>query len=107
MEGVLSCRKAHFWSFTPKTMVGSLCVRVTQRVDKQKIRAQIADLFKSAGISHLTVEVRFCSMLPVLMVSLQIIQTSVKQGSRDFDDVQRTLPDVLPRDNKISLPGIS
>ncbi|GAQ90907.1 Cation efflux family protein [Klebsormidium nitens] len=57
MEGVLSCRKAHFWSFTPKMTVGSLCVRVTQRVNKQDIRLRIANLFKSAGISHLTVEI--------------------------------------------------
>lgn len=58
MEGVLSCRKAHFWSFTPKMTVGSLCVRVTQRANKQETRARIANLFKSAGVSHLTVEVR-------------------------------------------------
>jgi hypothetical protein len=95
MEGVLSCRKAHFWSFTPKTMVGSLCVRVTQRVDKQKMRAQIADLFKSAGIGHLTVEVRICFSLPVSMASLEIIRTFVKQGSRHLDDVWRTLSDVF------------
>ena len=50
-------QRAHFWSFTSKIVVGSLHVIAGPEADKQAIRRQVAHLFRSVGVSHVTVQV--------------------------------------------------
>lgn len=57
LEGVCGQQQAHFWSFTPKMLMGSLHVLAEGAADKQKIRKQVLELFHSAGLTHVTVQV--------------------------------------------------
>ena len=57
LDGVMGHQRAHFWSFTSKIVVGSLHVISGPDADKQAIRHHVSHLFRSIGVSHVTVQV--------------------------------------------------
>lgn len=57
IEGVQGYRTPHFWSFTPKMLVGSLHVLVDKFVDKQKVKREVLELFLSVGLTQITIQV--------------------------------------------------
>eukprot|EP00897_Mesotaenium_endlicherianum_P009275 jgi/Mesen1/8376/ME000468S07812 len=57
VDGVRGHQRAHFWSFTPRQLVGSLHVLAAGGADKQRIRRDVLDLFHSIGVAHMTVQV--------------------------------------------------
>lgn len=57
MEGVTGHQRAHFWSFTPLHVVGSLHVLAAAGANKRQIQGQILALFHSAGVTTMTVQV--------------------------------------------------
>ncbi len=55
-EGVLECRREHFWTQSPGIFVGSLVVRVRSDANEQTVLTRVANLL-SPLITHLTVQV--------------------------------------------------
>jgi len=56
LEGVLECRKEHFWTQSPGVYVGSFYVRVRSDTNSQAVLSRALALF-SPLISHLTIQV--------------------------------------------------
>jgi cation diffusion facilitator family transporter len=55
-EGVLECRKEHFWALSPNEYVGSFFLRVKQDTDEQLVLAKVTSLF-SGFVKHLTIQI--------------------------------------------------
>jgi len=55
-EGVLECRKEHFWALSPNEYVGSFFLRVRQDTDEQVVLAKVTNLF-SSFVKHLTIQI--------------------------------------------------
>ncbi|ELR14459.1 cation diffusion facilitator family transporter superfamily protein [Acanthamoeba castellanii str. Neff] len=55
-EGVLECRKEHFWALSPNEYVGSFFLRVKQDTDEQLVLAKVTNLF-SGFVKHLTIQI--------------------------------------------------
>jgi len=55
-EGVLECRKEHFWALAPHEYVGTFYLRVKQDTDEQLVLAKVTNLF-STFVKHLTVQI--------------------------------------------------
>eukprot|EP01097_Dermamoeba_algensis_P009563 TRINITY_DN676_c0_g1_i1.p1 TRINITY_DN676_c0_g1~~TRINITY_DN676_c0_g1_i1.p1 ORF type:complete len:449 (-),score=77.47 TRINITY_DN676_c0_g1_i1:111-1457(-) len=62
IEGVVSYREPHFWSYTNAQMVGSIHVTVGSQCNEQKMLEQITQVFKEKGVQHLTVQIERLQM---------------------------------------------
>ncbi|GBG71494.1 hypothetical protein CBR_g8910 [Chara braunii] len=57
VEGVVGFHGEHFWSFTPKVSVGTIRVQVTAGENKQRVLRKTLAIFKSLGITQMTLQV--------------------------------------------------
>ncbi|KAK3235060.1 hypothetical protein CYMTET_54718 [Cymbomonas tetramitiformis] len=57
VDGVHSYQRAHFWAYTPNVMVGSVRVCVLLATNKQTVLEQAREIFKRAGVDHMSIQV--------------------------------------------------
>jgi hypothetical protein len=57
IPGVIQYNEVHFWAHTHQQLVGTIHILIDQNTNDQDVLKRVSSLFKSRGVSSLTVQI--------------------------------------------------